>query len=113
MAGRPKKDIDIEQLMKLCEIQCTKDEIAYILDCSPDTIEGRVKQLYNVNFSAFYKTHSAMGKMSLRRNMFKLAETSASMAIWLSKQHLGMREPQADMSVPEEEQENNMSEYDK
>ena len=33
-----------------------------------------------------------MGKISLRRKQWQLAEKSASMAIWLGKQYLGQRD---------------------
>jgi len=37
--------------------------------------------------------------MSLRRDMRKLAKTNSTMAIWLSKQHLGM----SDQPVPDDD----------
>lgn len=89
VTGRPKIEIDTEEFEKLCYIQCTKDEIAYWFNCSPDTIEGFCKKHYNETFSATYKKYSANGKMSLRRTQFRLAEKNPTMAIWLGKQYLG------------------------
>ena len=87
--GRPKVDIDQNQFEKLCAIQCTKDEIASWFNCSPDTIEKFCARTYKDTFTAIYKNHSGKGKVSLRRNQFKLAETNVTMAIFLGKQYLG------------------------
>ena len=90
--GRPRTEIDAEQFEKLCDIQCTLDEIASFFRCSPDTIERWCKRTYKEGFAVVYKKHSAGGKISLRRSQFRLAEKSASMAIWLGKQYLGQRD---------------------
>lgn len=87
--GRPKIDIDIDQFEKLCNIQCTKEEIAGWFNCSEDTIENFCKKNYKETFSAVFKRHSGKGKVSLRRNQFKLSETNVTMAIFLGKQYLG------------------------
>ena len=92
--GRPPIEIDQEQFEKLCEIQCTLEEIANVLKCSMDTVERWCKRTYEMSFAEAFKKYSATGKMSLRRNQFKLAETNATMAIWLGKQYLGQRDVQ-------------------
>ena len=91
MVGRPKTKIDKKEFEKLCQLQCTLEEIAGF-DCCDDTINNWCKQEYGDNFSGIYKNKSAQGKISLRRNMFRQAETNSTMAIWLSKQHLGMKD---------------------
>lgn len=90
--GRPKIVIDKDIFEKLCEYQCTLREIAGIFKCSEDTIERWSKRTYKETFAEVYKKYSANGKMSLRRNQFKLSETNATMAIWLGKQYLGQRD---------------------
>lgn len=93
--GRPPVQIDKRKFENLCAIHCTKDEIAGIFDCSPDTIENFCKKTYfdekgePMTFSATFKRYSAGGKASLRRTQFRLAEKSAAMAIFLGKQYLG------------------------
>lgn len=90
---RPRKKFNYEQFEKLCQIQCTKSEIAGFFDCSEDTIENRVREATGEKFSAVYKRLSAPGKISLRRQQFKLAEKEhAQMLIWLGKQYLGQSE---------------------
>lgn len=90
--GRPRKEIDLEQFKKLCGLQCTLSEIAGFFDCSEDTIENWCKRELQRGFSDAFKEYSASGKISLRRNQFRLAEKSASMAIFLGKNYLGQRD---------------------
>jgi AraC-like DNA-binding protein len=94
MTGRPKIEIDINLVKNLCEIQCTGEEIASVLGISYDTLERRIKENEGLSFADFYKKNSETGKMSLRRAMFKKAvgEGNVTMLIWLSKQHLGMKD---------------------
>ena len=87
--GRPKIEINNEQFKKLCELHCTKEEIAGFFSCHEDTIENYCKKEHGECFSQVFKRMSAGGKMSLRRYQFELAKHNASMAIFLGKQMLG------------------------
>lgn len=91
-AGRPRIEVDKAKFEKLCGIQCTLEEIASVLDCSEDTIQRWCMREYHENFAVVHKKFSGVGKMSLRRAQFKMAEKSASMAIWLGKQYLGQKD---------------------
>ena len=93
-AGRPKKIIPRDQFEKLCALQCSEDEIASFFSCSVDTIERWCKKEYKANFAEVFREKRQVGKISLRRNQWKMAEKNASMAIWLGKQYLGQREQQ-------------------
>ena len=90
--ARPRIEIDEKLFKKLCGIFCTQEEIAGIFDCSPDTIERWCKRTYKAGFAEIYKKFSANGKMSLRRNQFKLSEKNAAMAIFLGKNYLGQKD---------------------
>lgn len=90
--GRPRIEIDKDSFEKLCEIQCTLIEIAQFFRCCEDTIESWCKREYKSTFSEVYKKFSAAGKISLRRAQFRLAQTNASMAMFLGKQYLGQRD---------------------
>ena len=92
--GRPKIEIDKEMFEKLCSMQCTEEEIASFFDCSIDTINNYCKETYGETFSDTFKKKSANGKISLRRSQFKIAETNATMAIFLGKQYLGQKDVQ-------------------
>lgn len=100
--GRPRKEISEVEFEKLCTLQCTEEEIAGWFNCSVDTIENWCKRTYGETFSETYKKYSAGGKLTLRRNMLKLSEKSAVMAIFLAKNWLGMTdnvEVKADTSL--------------
>lgn len=90
--ARPKKEIDKKQFEFMCGIQCTKDEICGILDIDEKTLTRWCKDTYDMGFSDIYKKKCQVGLMSLRRTQFKLAEKSASMAIFLGKQYLGQKD---------------------
>ena len=82
-----------EQFEKLCEIQCTEEEIMSVFGVCKDTLISWCKSTYDgKDFSTIYKEKRQGGKASLRRNQFELAKTNASMSIWLGKQYLGQRE---------------------
>lgn len=94
-AGRPKKKISKEDFEKLCAMQCTLAEIAGFFDCSEDTIERWCLSEYDQRFSEVFEQKSCKGKISIRRNQFRAAETgNTTMLIWLGKQYLGQTEKQ-------------------
>lgn len=86
--GRPKKEIDSKQFEKLCALQCTLSEIASYFDCCEDTVENWCKATYGESFSDIFSKKREIGKISLRRAQFRLAEKNASMAIFLGKNYL-------------------------
>lgn len=71
---------------------CTKEEIAGVFECSEDTIERWCKRTYHMNFADVFKKECAHGKISLRRNQFKLSEKNAAMAIFLGKNYLNQKD---------------------
>lgn len=77
------------QFEGLCRIQCTEEEICGVLNCDDATLCRWCKTVYGRTFADVYKEKRQGGKASLRRQQFKIAETNATMAIWLGKQYLG------------------------
>lgn len=95
-AGRPKKELDKEQVRKLAAFHCTVDEIADIIGCSRRTIYNKYKKDLDAG--------RADGKKILRTMQFKAAQKgSAAMLIWLGKQILGQKDQQEIAVVDEEE----------
>ena len=95
LGGRPRIEIDFDQLASMCRIHCTKEECAQVLGVSEDTIDRRLNEETGEGFAAFYKKHQANGKTSLRRAQMKSAlDGNATMLIWLGKQILGQKEAQ-------------------
>lgn len=92
--ARPRIEIDRTQFEKLCSMQCTVNEIAGFFDCSVDTIERWCKREYKEGFADIYGKKRELGRISLRRTQWKMAEHNVSMAIWLGKQYLGQAERQ-------------------
>lgn len=90
--GRPLKEINEKLFENLCAIQCTEKEICSVLECCEDTLNAWCKRTYKMTFSDTYKSKKLLGKSSLRRTQFRLAEKSASMAIWLGKQYLDQKD---------------------
>lgn len=91
--ARPKKEIDEKEFEKLCSLQCTKEEICAWLHITDKTLDRWCKEKYNSSFSEIFKIKRGLGKISLRRYQFQLAQKNAAMAIWLGKQYLDQREP--------------------
>lgn len=91
--ARPKKKISQKQFESLCAIQCTKEEICDVLDVTEKTLNNWCKETYGEGFSLVFSKKRALGKASLRRNQWKLAEKgNSTMQIWLGKQILKQSE---------------------
>ena len=102
VSGRPRKEIDKKQFEEMCKVQCTENEICSILGIGVDKLLSWCLETYDDTFSNVYKKYSENGKMSLRRAQMRLAQTNASMAIWLGKNMLGQTD-RVDIAVKEEE----------
>lgn len=100
--SRPQKEIDKKQFENLCGLQCTLDEISSWFECSGDTIERWCKRTYKKNFAEVFRIYRGKGKISLRRNQWRLSEKNANMAIWLGKQYLGQRDQPEDFTDTED-----------
>lgn len=90
--ARPRKEIDQRQFENLCGLQCTKEEICGFFGLTDKTLETWCKRTYKAGFSEVFRLKRGAGKISLRRSQFRLAESSANMAIWLGKQYLGQKD---------------------
>jgi hypothetical protein len=90
-AGRPRIHIDWAEFEKLCEIQCSLEEIAFWYRCSPDTIERAVKRQYKALFAVVKEEKAIRGRVAIRRALMQLAlKGNLGAIIWASKNYLGM-----------------------
>lgn len=89
---RPKTEINKNVFENLCGLQCTQQEIADAFDTSPDTVARWCKRTYGKSFAEVFAQKRGKGRISLRRAQWKLAEKSATMAIFLGKNYLGQRD---------------------
>ena len=91
--ARPRKIINQKQFESLCAIQCTEEEICNVLDVSEKTLISWCNEVYGESFSKVFRQKRDLGKTSLRRNQWKLAENgNSTMQIWLGKQILKQSE---------------------
>ena len=79
--------IDLQELEKLCALQCTDEEIAFWFGVSTRTIERRRKVQ---KFADVMGRGKARGRISIRRAQMRMLEDgNATMGVWLGKQYLG------------------------
>jgi hypothetical protein len=92
--GRPRIEIDVEELKRLCRLNCTMEEIGAFFGCDKKTIERRYAE--EEDFQQAIDQGRGLGKLSVRRKQIQIMDehNSASMAIWLGKQLLGQRDNQ-------------------
>lgn len=110
--GRKSVEIDKSEFEKLCALHCTQEEIAGFFDCSADTIDRWCKRTYKENFAEVFKQKRSAGRISLRRTQFAMAQTNATMAIWLGKQWLKQAEQQEiNVSINDDETIKEMEKY--
>lgn len=84
--------ISQKQFESMCQIQCTQEEICSILDVDHKTLDRWCNSTYGKKFSQIFQEKRQGGKCSLRRKQWKLADTNATMAIFLGKQYLGQKD---------------------
>jgi hypothetical protein len=88
--ARPKADIDLVELEKLCGLQCTDEEAAAFLGISTRTLQRRRQ---NKKFAEAMDRAKAKGRVSVRRHLFRrAAEGNIAAVIFLSKNVLGYRD---------------------
>ncbi len=91
--GRPRIELNWEEFEKLCEIQCTAEEIAGWFRCSVDTIERSVKRKFNQTFAEVKAQRQTKGQIACRRQLMQLVLKGHFGAIvWFGKNHCGMTE---------------------
>jgi hypothetical protein len=87
---RPEANIDLQELEKLSAMQCTDEEIAAYMRVSTRTIERRRKVQ---SFREAMERGKAKGRVSVRRNLFRLATNGNLGAnIFLAKNLLGYKD---------------------
>jgi hypothetical protein len=88
--ARPEAKIDLVELEKLCNMQCTDEEIAAFFGVNKRTIERRRKV---AKFRDIMDRAKAKGRVSVRRHLFRQAAgNNVAAAIFLAKNLLGYRD---------------------
>ena len=98
LMARPQKQIDWDQVEKMCAIHCTGEEQAAVLGVDYDTLNAACKREQGLGFSDYFKQKASNGKMCLRRKQYTAAmDGNTTMLVWLGKNWLG----QTDQVEPE------------
>jgi len=100
--GRPPKQVDWKLFKSLCELHCSMEEICHVLDFNADVLREKIKTEYGCTFQEQREKFSAHGKLSLRRDQFRMAKRNAAMSIWLGKQYLQQKDVQHEIQVNED-----------
>src|SRR5262249_45323262 len=88
--ARPKANIDLAELEKLCGMQCTDEEVAAFFGVSTRTI---VRRRRVQKFNEIMENAGGKGRVPVRRNLFRLANAgNIAAAIFLAKNLLGYRD---------------------
>src|SRR5271154_3335986 len=88
--ARPRKKIDLGELEKLYQLQCTEKEVAAFLGISVKTLERR-RQISK--FAEAMEAAKAKGRVSVRRMLFALAaKGNVAAAIFLAKNVIGYKD---------------------
>ena len=93
--GRPRIEIDQQDFESLLAIQCTLEEVTAFFEhklgkCSADTIERWCKRTYKQSFAEISAKKKSIGKISLRRAGWQLAQKNPAVHIFYCKNYLGM-----------------------
>lgn len=92
LGGRPKKEIEFSVLEQLCAIHCTQKEICSFFKVDDKTLSARIREIYGISFSEYYREFSDDGKVALRRMQWKSANKgSVPMQRWLGANILGQK----------------------
>lgn len=91
--ARPRKEINWDDVDKLCGLQCTEEEIAQFLGISVDTLGRACQRDQKMSFAEYFGQKRGLGRVSLRRAQWQLAQKgNPTMLIWLGKQYLNQRD---------------------
>jgi hypothetical protein len=98
--GRPTAGIDKKVFENLCAIQCTQDEVCAVFGgIDPSTLNRWCKKEYGKTFAVIHKEKKDIGKISIRRSQFKMAQENPTMSIWWGKNNLGQADSPAQVQV--------------
>lgn len=94
--SRPEKPIDWKKVDHLLMAGCKGTEIASHFDMHHDTFYRKVEEQYKISFTAYSQLKREQGDSLLKVKQYEKAlEKDNTMMIWLGKQRLDQREPQA------------------
>ena len=100
--GRKLAPIDWARANKLMEAGCTGKEVAANFGIDKQTFYRRVEQEYKIDYNTYLHLKRDKGDSMLRAKQVEVAMSGdKTMLIWLGKQKLNQREPEAVERKPE------------
>ena len=90
--GRPSTEVNWKMVQDMAAIQCTRDEIASVMNIERRTLQRRCEAEFGCTLGEKLEEWREGGKASLRRTQWLLAQKNPTMAIFLGKQVLGQRD---------------------
>jgi AraC-like DNA-binding protein len=65
--SRPEKNIDLDDLQKILTLYPSMDEVSAWFDCSPDTVERRVREVWGITFKELRERSAGRTRLLLKR----------------------------------------------
>ena len=94
--GRPKKEIDWDEVEKRIEIGNTARQIATCMRIGLNIFYDKFKEKYDVSFGDIRDDYVECGKANIEYNQYlKALEGSIPMLTWLGKVKCGQKEPES------------------
>lgn len=94
--GRPRKEIDLEKLKLFMRLNPSKEEASYFFEVSPDTIERRVREAFDLTYEVFREQQMVHTRSKLITRALDQAERDKIMLIFCLKNLCGWRDKQPD-----------------
>ena len=87
-----KIQIDWKKIDTMLGDLCSSIEVASALKISTEELNKAVMKKYRIDMDTYAKQKQADTLHKMRTSQKQLAETNATMSIWLGKQYLGQRD---------------------
>ncbi len=109
--GRPKIYIDKNELVKLCEMNCTVDECCAFFEVCEETLNNFCKDNFfsedgtPLNFSEVFRMYKRSGNISIRRKQREVAlNGNVEMLKWIGKNSLLQSDNAAELAKSAEQE---------
>lgn len=79
-----------KELKNLCLMQCTCEEIRCFFGMDGRALDRKCQKEFGKDFKEVFNEYKALGRISLRRQIFKHGEKSPAVSIFLNKNYNGM-----------------------
>lgn len=71
--GRPRKDLTPEAMIKLAQMYCSVENMAFWFDCSIDVVQNRCRDFFDMTFEEFSKHHRQQALAGVKQILWQKA----------------------------------------